>query len=78
MLVQGVQVLDAGAHGQRSGRACAVEEHRGAGDALHRGLRLVELVDELAQRALVALAPCRDDLAAALPGGQDGERRQRR
>ena len=51
----------------------AVEEDGGAGDALQRGLAVVQLVDERAQRALVVLAPLGDQLAAALPGGEHGE-----
>ena len=57
VLVERVEVLDDGAHRQRRGDLGAVEEHRGAGHPLHRRLELAELVDELAQRPLVALAP---------------------
>ena len=39
------------------------------------GLPVVQLVDERAQRALVALAPLGDERPAALPGGEHREHR---
>ena len=73
VLVEDLVVLDVGAHRQRRRRLVAVEEDRRAGGPLQRRAPLVQRVDELAQRALLALAPRGDQLAPALPGRQHGE-----
>ena len=70
---EGMVVLDVRPHRQGRGGHVAVEEDGGAGGTQDRRLALVEVVDERPQRTLVVLAPQRDDLAAALPGGEHGE-----
>src|SRR5689334_12192683 len=74
VLVQDVVVLDVRSHRQRGGVLAAVEEDGGAGYPRQRGLHGVELLDERRERPLVAYPLLGDELAAPLPGGEDGER----
>jgi hypothetical protein len=73
VFVQDVIVLDVRPHRQRSAAVASVEEDGRAGDAHQRWPAVVELVDERAQRSLLALPALRDERTAALPRGQHSE-----
>jgi len=67
-------VVDVRPQRQRGGVLAAVEEDRGAGHRVQRGLHGMEVIDERPQLPLGALPLAADEFAAFLPGGQDGER----
>ena len=71
--MQHVVVLDVGAQRERRRLRVGVEEHGRAGRAGDRRVERADLVDEVAQRALLLDPAARDDLAPALPRRQHAE-----
>src|ERR1700722_1264155 len=74
VLVEDLVEIDVRPQRQRGGGLAAVEEDGGARYPGQRRLHGVQLVDERAERPLLAVPLNRDQSAASLPRGEDGER----